>query len=141
TGETVVKNPINSYATVNKHGADTVESSRLVRPEVHKKLLEVAIGESPKKILELISEKEGGFETVNMYDIKRVTWGFVQWAGGSESDLTKALAIIKAEFPKEFSERFEQYGIDVQNDKLVVKPAAGGNIIRGTAAAKAIQAN
>ncbi len=34
--------------------------------------------------------------TVVAYDRAKVTWGFVQWTGGSESDLTAALTVMPA---------------------------------------------
>jgi hypothetical protein len=43
------------------------------------------IGASAKKILNATSESEGNFTTVNGYDKKGVSLGFIQFAGGSQS--------------------------------------------------------
>jgi hypothetical protein len=67
-----------------------------------------------------------------------LTWGLVQWTGGSHSDLTAALTTIKAVAPDSFTARFEKYGIDVVDDELVIT-AADGSTVKGDAAALKVQ--
>jgi len=99
------------------------------------------LSESRRKILQAISGFEGGFDTVNTYDRAKVTWGFVQWTGGSHSDLTQTLTIIKQQHPDAFAKSFQAYGIDVVSDQLVITPPDGSAAIKGDAAAAAIMRN
>jgi len=101
---------------------------------------DTTMSESRKKILKTISRFEGSFASVNTYDIKDLTWGMLQFAGGERSELTKALTFIKKMDAEAFKRRFQKYGIDVDNNQLVITPVAGREI-RGGAAAKAVQAS
>jgi hypothetical protein len=97
--------------------------------------------ESIKKILKTISASEGGFSTVNTYDKAVLTWGMLQWTGGrrDNSDLVATLRIIKRVSPEAFAARFSKYGIDVDDDQLVVKGGDGAEAQKGDDAAKAVQ--
>jgi len=99
------------------------------------------LSESRRKILQAISGFEGGFDTVNTYDRAKITWGFVQWTGGSHSDLTRTLTIIKEQHPEAFANSFQAYGIDVVKDELVITPPDGTPALKGEAAANAIMKN
>jgi hypothetical protein len=132
-----------TYATVAPEGLEGVRSShdeRVSHKELEATMEAAGLSAAKRKILAMISGFEGGFDAVNTYDKKVVTWGFVQWAGGKQSDLTQALAIIKRTHAPAFREQFQSYGIDVVADMLVVKRAEG-DVVKGDAAAKAIRAD
>jgi hypothetical protein len=98
------------------------------------------LSDSNKKILRAISDNESGgapWSSVNTYDRAVLTWGLVQWTGGSQSDLTAALTTIKTVAPDAFADRFEKYGIDVVDDQLVIT-GADGSTKKGDAAAMGI---
>jgi len=130
-----------AYATVAPEGVEGVQPSRdkdAAREEVRATMKAAGLSASEQRILEMISGFEGGFDAVNTYDKKMVTWGFVQWAGGDHSDLTEALTFIKARHPDAFRRQLQDCGIDVEKQMLVVKRAEGESL-KGDAAAKAIQ--
>ena len=87
-----------------------------------------------------ISELEGGFDTINTYDKATLTWGFVQWTGGSKSDLVKAMTIIKEQFPDGFARAFQKYGVDIEGKNLVIT-MPDGTRFEGDEAAEAIMKN
>ena len=91
--------------------------------------------------LAFLTADADGFDTVNTYDRAKVTWGFVQWTGGSASDLTQTLTIIKARHADAFAKSFQAYGIDVVSDQLVITPPDGSPAIKGDSAADAIMRN
>jgi len=128
-----------SYATTVSFGVDS--EGAIDHTQVRNVMATAGLSESRRKILEAISGFEGGFDTVNTYDRAKVTWGFVQWTGGSHSDLTATLTIIKAKHPEAFAKAFQAYGIDIVGDELVITPPDGSGMIRGDAAASAIMQN
>ena len=132
-----------SYATVAPQGVEGVQSGRdrrVARDDVEVTMAAADLSSAKRRILETISGFEGGFDAVNTYDKKVVTWGFVQWAGGDHSDLTAALSFIKSTHPDAFRDQLQRYGIDVVANMLVVKRQEGEALEGGDAAA-AIQAD
>ncbi len=134
---------VDAYATVCERGlmgkaTPTGPSKGVTVDELLDK--DTTISKSLKKILKTISHFEGGFTSVNTWDIKALTWGMVQFAGVDRSELTKALTIIKKTDSEAFKRRFQKYGIDVDNNQLVITPAVGPEICGG-AAAQAVQAS
>jgi len=138
-GETVrLYDRVDAYATKFENGL--VEANRAVQAKLDDVLAGTALSESNKKILRAISDNESGdapWSSVNTYDRAVLTWGLVQWTGGSHSDLTAALTTIKTVAPDAFAERFEKYGIDVVDDQLVMT-GADGSTTTGDAAALGI---
>jgi hypothetical protein len=138
-GETVqLSDRVDSWATKFENGL--VEADRAVTTKLDDVLAGTALSESNKKILRAISDNESGgapWSSVNTYDRAVLTWGLVQWTGGSKSDLTAALTTIKTVAPDSFAERFEKYGIDVVGDELVIT-GADGSTKKGDAAAMGI---
>ncbi len=129
---------VNSWATMYEQGLE--EAKQAVGRKLDDVLAATALSESNKKILAAISDNESGaapWSSVNTYDRAVLTWGLVQWTGGSHSDLTAALTTIKLTAPDAFAERFEKYGIDVINDELVIT-GADGSTTKGDAAALGI---
>lgn len=143
-GETVnMHDHIEAYATTMASGVEGKakgEGSGNVASVVETS----GLSASRKKILKTISHAEGGFTAVNTWDRARLTWGFVQWAGGSNSDLTAVLSIIKEVSPDAFQARFAKYGIDVVDngvDKKLVVTNGSGTAVKGPAAASAVQSS
>lgn len=134
-----VRDHVVAYATTVPFGVDSEGATD--HAQVRKVMATAGLSASRRKILQEISGFEGGFDTVNTYDRAKVTWGFVQWTGGSESDLTQTLTIIKRRHPDAFAKSFQAYGIDVVRDQLVITPPGGGAAIKGDEAAKAIMKN
>lgn len=132
-----VRDHVDSYATTVAIGVD---NDGQPKSDVAGAIKGSGLSASKQKILSAISNFEGKFDTINTYDRATLTWGFVQWAGGSESDLTKALAIIKKNYPDGFARAFQQYGIDVRNDNVVVT-MPDGTTVAGDEAAQAVMKN
>jgi hypothetical protein len=139
-GETVIlSDRVDSWATKFENGL--VEANRAVKTKLDDVLARTTLSESNKKILRAISDNESGgapWSSVNTYDRAVLTWGLVQWTGGSHSDLTAALSTIKTVAPDSFAARFEKYGIDIVDDELVIT-GADGSTAKGDAAALKIQ--
>ncbi len=139
-GETVtLSDRVDSWATKFENGL--VEADGAVKTKLDDVLAGTTLSESNKKILRAISDNESGgapWSSVNTYDRAVLTWGLVQWTGGSHSDLTAALTTIKTVAPESFAARFEKYGIDVVDDELVIT-GADGSTVKGDAAALRIQ--
>ena len=138
-GETVrLYDRVDAYATKFEDGL--VEANRDVQAKLDDVLAGTGLSESNKRILRAISDNESGgapWSSVNTYDRAVLTWGLVQWTGGSHSDLTAALTTIKTVAPDAFAERFGKYGIDVVDDQLVIT-GADGSTTTGDAAALGI---
>ncbi|HEY4244777.1 MAG TPA: DUF4157 domain-containing protein [Kofleriaceae bacterium] len=134
-----VRDHVVSYATSVSFGVDSEGA-----PD-HKQVTDVmataGLSSSRQKILAGISALEGGFDTVNTYDRAKVTWGFVQWTGGSHSDLTSTLTIIKQKQPDAFAKAFQAYGIDVVDNELSITVPGSKDTITGEDAANAIMGN
>ncbi len=140
-GETVrLRDRTNAYATSSADGLSLRGTSRPnMRKETDDRISKSPkLSPSEKKVVTGVSHNEGTFSTVNMWDKKRVTWGFNQWAGGDRGSLTKTMGRIKARAPKAFADRFQKYGIDVENNRLKVT-APGKGTFHGEDAAKIIQ--
>ena len=141
-GETVnLSDHVESWATKFEKGL--VEADRAVQTKLDDVLAGTTLSDSNKKILRAISDNESGgapWSSVNTYDRAVLTWGLVQWTGGSHSDLTAALATMKTIAPDAFADRFEKYGIDVVNDQLVIT-GADGSTKAGDEAALGIMGN
>lgn len=105
-----LKDHINAYATIAPHG---MEGGSATIQNVAKIIDDSPISSSNKKILKVISSLEGGFSTVNTWDCAILTWGFMQWTKGCDSDLTKTLAYIKKNQSAAFCKRFSRYGIEI----------------------------
>src|SRR5262249_55082036 len=103
---------------------------------------DTTLGASAKRILEIISEFEGQFSSLNTWDIADVTWGMVQWTTGAsgKGDLIAALKIVKETEPAAFGERLRKSGLDVADDGIVLT-RSDGTVLRGLAAAKALAAS
>ena len=141
-----VRDHVVAYATTAALGVDsdadeTKAEKKQSRADVQTRMDEAGLSNSKAKILKAISGFEGGFDTVNTYDRAKVTWGFVQWTGGSHSDLTKALTIIKQSCPEAFARSFQAYGIDIEKDRLVISPPDGSGQLVGAEAAEALMKN
>ncbi|HKP03811.1 MAG TPA: DUF4157 domain-containing protein [Chthoniobacterales bacterium] len=88
-----------------------------------------------------VSKNEGKFNGLNTYDRTAITFGFVQFAGGSGGGtFPKLLANLKKDSPTVFEERFQKYGIDVEYVEnqsnvsmatVVAIDPAGGKVMRG----------
>ena len=135
-GESVtLSDHVEAWATKFEQGLDEHKSK--VQAKLDDVLAQTKLSESIKKILRAISDNESGsapWSSVNTYDRAVLTWGLVQWTGGSHSDLTSALTTMKATAPAAFAERFEKYGIDVVNDQLVITGADGSTRVGDDAA-------
>jgi hypothetical protein len=145
---------VEAYATIYEKGLEASAASEK-EGTVTDMVGKSGLSESRMKILKAISSYEGGFTSTQSWDVAVYTWGFVQWTGGDNSDLTAALSIIKEQAPEAFAKRFQKYGIDVDAKKkqLLItedngpatpatdksKPAAKPKQTRGNAAAKALQ--
>jgi hypothetical protein len=151
-----LKDHIEAYATIYANGLDASARNEK-KGVVGDTLTNSGLSESRIKILKVISGLEGGFSATQSWDRAVITWGFAQWTGGDQSDLTAALTVIKKVAPEAFKKRFQKYGIDVEKNQLTVSteedapaPAAGEKVdqkkappkinkVKGNAAAKAIQ--
>lgn len=70
------------------------------------------------KIWKTISNREGGFESVNTYDTGFVSVGFIQFASlaSGSGSLGECLAEYKRTDAIQFQKDFQQYGVDVTAD-------------------------
>jgi hypothetical protein len=133
---------VEAYATVFEMGFEVKANSDKGKKEVAEVINKAGLSKPRINILSTISGFEGSFSTAQSWDRAVLTWGFVQWTGGKESDLTNALAIIKKTDSNAFNKRFKRYGIDVdeKGTQLIIseKTEAGVKITKGDAAAKLI---
>ncbi|MEP7218749.1 MAG: hypothetical protein ABI876_07515, partial [Bacteroidota bacterium] len=82
------------------------------------------------RALLFVSQNEGKFNALNTYDRAVVSFGFVQFAGGSGGGTFPIMmANLKKDSPAVFTDKFGKYGIDVE---YVV---SGGNISSATVVA------
>lgn len=95
------------------------------------------------KVLQEVSQLEGGFDAVNTYDTGYVSVGFIQFASLKEGagSLGEMMADYKMRAPADFNRDFHQYGIDCQADGTldVVDPATGVEVTGPTANSVIIQ--
>lgn len=93
------------------------------------------------RALQYVSSHEGKFDALNTYDKARVSFGFIQFAGGR--GLPPMMASLKATQPEAFRRMFQTYGIDVEHTRsgpvLTVLDPASGTVLRGEKAESAIR--
>ena len=104
------------------------------------------------RALQFVSRNEGGFDAVNTYDRARVSFGFIQFAGGSGGGTFPIfLATLKKENPAKFKERFGDFGVEVEyttrGEKIAkatvvaIDPTKDGKVLRGQEAEAYIKSN
>ena len=109
-----------------------------------------AIGLTPAQTnaLRFVSEHEGNFDALNTYDQARVSFGFIQFAGGR--GLPPFMALLKSRRPEVFERMFGTFGIDVEfnvvngniaNAAVVLLDPANQRVLRGASAEGAIRDN
>lgn len=134
-----------SQYTRNVHGTSFLGTSA---PSALPAAEYTAIGLTPVQTnaLRFVSAHEGNFDALNTYDRARVSFGFIQFAGGR--GLPPFMALLKSREPAVFASMFQTFGIDVefnvvggqiQNAALVVLDPATNTILRGTTAEEAIR--
>ena len=81
-----------------------------------------AVGLTPAQTnaLRFVSQHEGNFDALNTYDQARVSFGFIQFAGGR--GLPPFMALLRARRPAVFGQMFGTFGIGVEFN------VAGGSI-------------
>ena len=115
--------------------------------------LAMGLDQAQSRALQFVSTAEGKFDALNTYDIARVSWGFIQFAGGR--GLPPCLALAKWRSPQRFAELFQQFGVDVEyapsdgevdatrSSPMVLQPAdnplAPNAVFRGIAAENSIR--
>jgi hypothetical protein len=96
--------------------------------------------------LRFVSTHEGNFDALNTYDRARVSFGFIQFAGGR--GLPPMMALLKARRPAVFAAQFQAFGIDAEfnvvngriaNAAVVLLDPAASRVLRGVAAETAIR--
>jgi hypothetical protein len=142
-GDTVVKlkNGIDSSATTDARGLDgsaAGDSKAVVGAAIDAS----GYSDSVKTVLKATSANEGTFSSINGYDKKDVTFGFIQMAGGGPGDtLSNMLHTFKKQRPDAFADTLRKYGIDTEatpkGPQLIVREP-DGNVLKGDAAAKKI---
>lgn len=103
----------NTNYTENRDGlsiAGTISPRDLSSEDFQKN---AGLDESRSKALKAASIHEGNFDAVNTFDVAKISFGFIQFAGGNRS-LEYLLALIKSEKPTVFQTAFAKYGIDVE---------------------------
>ena len=130
--------------TVNVHG---VSVSGIAMPEAMPEAEFTTLGfdAAQTRALRFVSAHEGNFDAVNTYDRARISFGFIQFAGGRGLPLLMALA--KTTRPEAFAQAFGRYGIDVEfdvRDGAIADPALAlvdpdGTVRRGRPAEEAIR--
>ncbi len=74
----------------------------------------VAISPTLAKALQYVYGEEGCFDAVNSYDKGIFSFGFIQFSGGMGGSLNDFMLLLKLKYPDTFYERFQRYGIDVE---------------------------
>jgi hypothetical protein len=136
-----VKNAVEAYGTVDARGLVSEEQAG-DRPAVKTAIDRSGFGASAKNVLMGTSANEGTFGTINGWDSKGITFGFIQMAGGRAGDtLPVFLAQFKKDNPQAFADTLQKYGIDVERSakgpELVVREP-DGSVLRGADAARKI---
>jgi hypothetical protein len=137
----VLKNSVEAAAAVDPKGLVTPPNKE-GRATVQAAVDRSGFSESAKNVLKGTSANEGAFDTINGWDSKGITFGFIQMAGGKAGDtLPSFLAQLKKDDPKAFAETLQKYGIDVERTgkgpELVVRQP-DGTVLRGADAARNI---
>jgi hypothetical protein len=142
-GDTTVElhNAIEAYGTVSSKGLEG-QAKGDSRANVDSAISCSGLTGSAPTVLKATSVNEGNFSTINGWDHKGITFGFIQMAGGQAGDvLPTMLATFKKEHPQEFAEMLGNYGIDVRRttggSELVVRQP-DGSVLTGADAARAI---
>ena len=141
-GKTVVlNNSVEAAAAVDASGLVTPPNKQ-GRATVQAAVDRSGFSESAKNVLKGTSANEGAFDTINGWDSKGITFGFIQMAGGKAGDtLPSFLAQLKKDDSRAFAETLQKYGIDVERTgkgpELVVRQP-DGTVLRGADAAKKI---
>jgi hypothetical protein len=142
-GDTVIelKNGIDSSATTDAKGLDgraAGDSKAVVGGAIDAS----EYSDSVKTVLKATSANEGTFTSINGYDKKALTFGFIQMAGGGPGEtLSNMLHTFKKQHPDAFAATLRKYGVDTEatpkGPQLVVHEP-DGNVLKGDAAAKKI---
>ncbi|MDB5033588.1 MAG: LysM repeat-containing protein [Chlorobi bacterium] len=101
------------------------------------------------RALLFVSQNEGKFNALNTYDRAVVSFGFVQFAGGSGGGTFPIMmGNLKMDSPTVFSDKFGKYGIDVEyvvsggsitSATVVAIDPVAGTVMRGQAAEQYIR--
>jgi hypothetical protein len=134
-------NAIEAYGTVSSKGLEG-QAKGDSRANVDAAITRSGLTGSAPTVLKATSVNEGNFSSINGWDHKGITFGFIQMAGGQAGDvLPTMLATFKKEHPVEFAAMLGNYGIDVRRTaagaELVVRQPDGG-LLTGADAARAI---
>ena len=137
----VLENSVEAAAAVDARGLVT-KPNKEGRATVQAAVDRSGFSESAKNVLKGTSANEGAFDTINGWDSKGITFGFIQMAGGKAGDtLPNFLAQLKKDDPKAFAETLQKYGIDVaatgKGPELVVRQP-DGTTLKGADAARKI---
>lgn len=78
--------------------------------------------ESEAKVFKIVSQLEGGFDSVNTYDTGFVSVGFIQFAAlkSGSGSLGHTLLAYKTQDPENFDADFRRFGLDVTPDGFLV---------------------
>jgi hypothetical protein len=141
------KDHVQSPYTENAGG---VQVGGTARPQSAPETVFTAMGLTTQQThaLQYVSSHEGNFDALNTYDRARVSFGFIQFAGGR--GLPPMLALLKSRQPAIFTQMFQAYGIDVEfnvvrgqiaNATVVVFDPDAQRVLRGPTAEEAIRDN
>jgi hypothetical protein len=108
----------------------------------------LGLTEPEAKALRYLTSNEGNFDAINTFDIARISFGSIQFAGGR--GLPRFMALFKASRADAFRRVFAAFGIEVEYDLegddvlnavvTVVDPASA-RLLRGSEAETALQAD
>jgi hypothetical protein len=136
---TKFSNAVDSYATARPEGLDGKaegDSKALVNNAIDA----TQYSDSTKNVFKGVSSNEGTFSSVNGYDSKGITFGFIQMAGGGAGEtFSDFLGTLKKQHPDTFAATLQKYGIDVEktrdgkNELVLHQP--DGTTLRGKEAA------
>ncbi len=97
--------------------------------ELESLFTEAGVSPSEQRVMKAVSLLEGGFDSVNTYDTGFVSVGFIQFACLREGrgSLGAVLMREKRDAPNAFEQDFRRFGIDVDEQGLLVavQPATG----------------
>jgi hypothetical protein len=107
-------------ASVENPRLPTLERGVLVRPTVR---FTPACNDPRDLIMSATAAVEGGYDSVNMYDLGIVSWGILQSAAHA-GPLQELLGFIKQRRPDLFQQYFGRYGLDVVRGQFVYQGKA-----------------